>query len=178
MKGAALIQSFAPRKPVIPRRPRPEGVRGECGVADCAQTVDNGSSARVHRTRGTKVGRVRRTRPLVMNPPRERRRDRAIRSFDPMDRTDSAGRIRRTRPTAESKAASSRRTPGRGPRTARAIQSPPPGGTWRSRLIGARARPSLGTILHFRHASGPEGRQSITWTAGPGGRCLAAWHLP
>jgi len=51
-------------------------------------------------------------------------RDRAIRSSDPTDRAVSVGRVRRPRPTAESKAASSRRTPGRGPRTARAIQSP------------------------------------------------------
>jgi len=52
-------------------------------------------------------------------------RNRTIRSSDPMDRAVSVGRVRRTRPTVESKAASSRRTPGRGPRPARAIQSPP-----------------------------------------------------
>ncbi len=44
--------------------PRPDGAQGECGAADCAQTVKKGSPARGHRTRGTNVGRVRRTRPV------------------------------------------------------------------------------------------------------------------
>ena len=57
-------------------------------------------------------------------------RDRAIRSSDPMDRAVSVGRVRRPRPTAESKAASSRRTPGRGPRgQSRRISTPAPRST-------------------------------------------------